>query len=81
MFYYSITSLGMKCVFKHQDLKMFGPKLNKYDQSQVSETIFVHNEVLFKMANILCLLVQRMWMCARHLCIVFEIYILQSQYY
>ena len=24
-------SLGMKCVFKHQDLQMFGVKLNKHD--------------------------------------------------
>ena len=32
MFYYSISAmiLGMKCAFKHQDLKMFGFKLNKY---------------------------------------------------
>ena len=28
--YYQITDMGMKCVFKHEDLWMFGLKLNKY---------------------------------------------------
>ena len=26
-----ITGIGMKWVFKHKDLQMFGPKLKKYE--------------------------------------------------
>ena len=31
MFYYQMKSMGTKCVFKHQDLQMFGLKINKFE--------------------------------------------------